>query len=126
MAVLVRVPDVDEVAGGEDQIWPRRHRRELHHAALEVAGGRLPWRGERAGEVEVLFRPESVTLVESGEESLTGRVLSSFFLGDRTRLVVEGVGRTPIVVETVASREFKAGQSVHLKIDPDALLVLDR
>ena len=94
--------------------------------ALEVAGGRLPWRGERVGEVEVLFRPESVTLVESGEESLTGRVLSSFFLGDRTRLVVEGVGRTPIVVETVASREFKAGQSVHLKIDPDALLVLDR
>jgi len=58
--------------------------------------------------------------------SLAGRVLSSFFLGDRTRPVVEGVGRTPIVVETVASREFKVGQSVHLKIDPDALLVLDR
>jgi len=94
--------------------------------ALEIMGGRLPWRGRGSGEIEVLFRPESVTLVESAEGSLTGRVLSSFFLGDRTRLVIEGVGRTPIVVETAASREFKAGESVYLKIDPDALLVLDR
>jgi len=30
------------------------------------------------------------------------------------------------VAETTASREFKAGESIHLKIDPDALLVLDR
>jgi len=53
-------------------------------------------------------------------------VLTAFFLGDRTRLVVEGVGPTPVILETAARREFHAGEDVHLSIAPDALLTLDR
>lgn len=78
------------------------------------------------GEVEVLFRPESVTLVESGKGPLTARVLSSFFLGDRTRVMVDGVGSLPLILETAASREFHAGEDVHFSVDPDALLTLNR
>jgi putative spermidine/putrescine transport system ATP-binding protein len=92
---------------------------------LDVAGGSLPWRGKPAGRVEVLFRPESVGIVERGG-GLAGRVLTSFFLGDRTRVVVEGVGNAPLIVETTERREFKPGQDVRLAIDADALLTLDR
>jgi putative spermidine/putrescine transport system ATP-binding protein len=94
---------------------------------LEVPGGRIPWTGPVAtGEVEVLFRPESVALVEPGAGPLKGRVLTSFFLGDRTRVVVEGVGAAPLVLETSARLELHVGQDVHLTVDPEAMLILDR
>jgi putative spermidine/putrescine transport system ATP-binding protein len=98
----------------------------VRDGSLEVLGGRIPWRGWGAGEIEALFRPESATVVDAGAGPLKGRVLTSFFLGDRTRLVVEGVGPTPIIVETTARREFHVGQDVHLTIDADALLTLER
>lgn len=93
---------------------------------LEMAGGRLPWRGTGEGEVEVLFRPERAALVEPGAGSLKGRVVTSFFMGDRTRLVLEGVSDAPLIVETTERRDFYAGQDVSLTIDPAGLLVLDR
>jgi putative spermidine/putrescine transport system ATP-binding protein len=92
---------------------------------LEIPGGRIPWLRPGAGEVEVLFRPEGAAVVEPGAGTLKARIMSSFYLGDRTRLVVEGVGDAPVVLETPARREFHAGQDVDLAIDPDALLVLD-
>jgi putative spermidine/putrescine transport system ATP-binding protein len=93
---------------------------------LVLPGGRIPWKGPATGEVEVLFRPESVSLVDAMAAHVSGRVLTSFFLGDRTRLVVEGVADTPLVVETSERREFARGEAVHLALDPTALLSLDR
>ena len=93
---------------------------------LEVAGGRIPWPAPTGVDVELFFRPERVAIVDAGAGPLKGRVLTAFFLGDRTRLVVEGVGPTPVILETAARREFHAGEDVHLSIDPDALLTLDR
>jgi putative spermidine/putrescine transport system ATP-binding protein len=102
---------------------------------LELPGGRLPWpppgparasTTPAGGRVEALFRPESAAVVEPGAGGLAGRVAAAFFLGDRTRLVVDGIGPAPIVVETAARREFRAGEDVHVRIDPDALLVIDR
>jgi putative spermidine/putrescine transport system ATP-binding protein len=93
---------------------------------LELRGGRLPWAAGRNGDVEVLFRPESASLVGTAGAPLSGRVLTSFFLGDRTRVVVDGVGESPLIVETTARREFAPGEPIHLAIDPAALLTLDR
>jgi len=93
---------------------------------LEVAGGRIPWRNGTAGEVEVLFRPERASVVAPGAGGLKGRLLTAFFLGDRTRLVVEGVSDAPLIVEASAREQFEPGQEVHVAIDPDALLVLAR
>ncbi len=93
---------------------------------LEVPGGRIPWRAAAGGEVEVLFRPESVSIVEAGSGQLTGWIVASFFLGDRTRLVVSGVGASPLILETAERWEFAVGQEIHLRIDPAALLTLDR
>ena len=92
---------------------------------LEVAGGRIPWHGRARGEVEVLFRPERAAVVEASTDALKGRLLTAFFLGDRTRLVVEGVGDAPLIVEASARQQFHPGQAVHVAIDPDALLTLD-
>jgi putative spermidine/putrescine transport system ATP-binding protein len=91
---------------------------------LEVAGGRLPWRNGASGEVEVLFRPERASVVAPGAGGLKGRLLTAFFLGDRTRLVVEGVGDAPLIVEASAREQFTPGQEVHVAIDPDALVTL--
>jgi len=93
---------------------------------LEVAGGRIPWRSATPGDVEVLFRPERARVVEAGAGGLAGRVLTSFFLGDRTRLVVEGVSDAPLIVEAGAGQQFRVGEPVHVAIDPDALLTLAR
>src|SRR5881409_1453938 len=76
--------------------------------------------------VGALFRPERATIVEPGAGQVKGRVATSFFLGDRTRLLVEGVSSGTLVVETTDRREWEPGQDVHLVIDPDALLTLDR
>jgi putative spermidine/putrescine transport system ATP-binding protein len=92
---------------------------------LEVPGGRIPWRGAGGGEVEVLFRPERAEVVEPGAGALKGRVVTSFFLGDRTRLVLEGVGDAPLILETSARREYRPGEDVHVAIDADALLTLE-
>ena len=74
----------------------------------------------------MLFRPERAHVVEAGTGGLRGRVLTAFFLGDRTRLVVEGVSDAPLIVEASAGQQFRAGQPVHVAIDPDALLTLAR
>src|SRR5438874_10853561 len=79
-----------------------------------------------AGEVEVLFRPERAAIVAPGAGHVKGRVSSSFFLGDRTRLLVEGVSAGTLIVETTDRRDWEPGQDVYLAIDPDALLTLDR
>jgi putative spermidine/putrescine transport system ATP-binding protein len=92
---------------------------------LEVTGGRIPWHYAVEGAVEVLFRPEGAALVDAGAGHVEGRVAASFFLGDRTRLVVEGVGQDPLVVEAAGHQEFAPGQDVHLRIEPRALLVLE-
>jgi putative spermidine/putrescine transport system ATP-binding protein len=103
-----------------------RLRGVIRDGHLELPGGRLPWPRAGRGEVEVLFRPESAALVAAGEGPLKGRVLTSFFMGDHTRLVIEGVGTDPVIVEATARREFLPGEDVHLRLDAEALLVLDR
>src|SRR5256885_2167825 len=49
---------------------------------------------------EVMFRPEDARIVRAGEHHIEGKVISSFFLGDHTRLVIDAGGATPLIVET--------------------------
>jgi putative spermidine/putrescine transport system ATP-binding protein len=93
-------------------------RREAGH--LVVAGGRIPLGGLETD--AVLFRPEDVRLVGAAEAQLTGRVLSSFFLGDHTRLVVDTGGEAHLIVETVERRVWPVGETIHLRLDPEALM----
>ncbi len=92
---------------------------------FECQAGRMPF-PDRAtsGPIEILFRPEDVSVVEDDARELSGRVTAAFFLGDRTRLFVEVGEPQPIVVETSSRREIHRGDPVALRVDPRGILVL--
>jgi putative spermidine/putrescine transport system ATP-binding protein len=72
---------------------------------------------------EVMFRPEDVRIVAPGNgHDIEAKVISSFFLGDHTRLVVDAGGAAPLIVETTERRTWPRGETVHLAIAPGAIL----
>ena len=85
---------------------------------LTVPGGRVPIAalvaGESAGAFDVMFRPEDVDIVVENPH-LSGRIVSAFFLGDHTRLVVDTGAASPIIVETTRRQTFRVGEMVGLK-----------
>ncbi|MBE0594250.1 MAG: ABC transporter ATP-binding protein [Gemmatimonadales bacterium] len=87
---------------------------------LVVAGGRLPLGGLETD--AVAFRPEDARLVEAAGAHLSGKVLSSFFLGDHTRLVIDAGTGSPLIVETTERRTWPSGETVHLRVDAGALM----
>ena len=87
---------------------------------LVVPGGRLPL-GDLVADA-VLFRPEDVRLVGPGEAHITGKVQSSFFLGDHTRLVIDAGAGTPLIIETIERRTWPSGETVHLRVEASALM----
>jgi putative spermidine/putrescine transport system ATP-binding protein len=97
---------------------------ELRDGAFVCPAGRIPAPTLPAGCREILFRPEHAALAEQAGEGLPGRIVASFFLGDRTRLLVDGFGPEPITVETASRREFAPGESVSIRIRLDALIAL--
>jgi ABC-type Fe3+/spermidine/putrescine transport system ATPase subunit/ABC-type spermidine/putrescine transport system permease subunit II len=103
----------------------------LQEDRLVFPGGSIPLPASsavRAGEnenVELFFRPEHAALVEFGQGHLHATVVASFFMGDRTRLIIEGSSDDYLTIETKGIQSFKIGQRVEVAIDPGALLTLD-
>ena len=96
----------------------------LRNGHFETAGGSLPWTGPETQLEEVLFRPENAKITALDSAQLRGRVAAAFFLGDRTRLIVEGLGPAGVVIETSERREFAPGEDIGLAIEPGTLLTL--
>jgi putative spermidine/putrescine transport system ATP-binding protein len=71
---------------------------------------------------EILFRPEAVSLGAPGIGGLAGTITSVAYMGNCTRLLVDGFGGPPVIVECSDEREFRNGQQVALHIRPNALL----
>lgn len=90
---------------------------------LRLPAGLLPV-GPRTAN-EVLFRPEDVRLVTSDAAHLQAKIVSAFFLGDHTRLILDVGAEQPITAETVERHEFKPGDIVSIAVDADALLSLE-
>jgi putative spermidine/putrescine transport system ATP-binding protein len=95
----------------------------VRDGAFVTAAGSIPWPGAPANAIEVLFRPEDVTLADASPQ-LNGTVAAAFFLGDRTRLFVHVGEAKPLVVETSARRDFRHGEAVGLNVDPRGLMAL--
>jgi putative spermidine/putrescine transport system ATP-binding protein len=74
---------------------------------------------------EVLFRPEDVRIVSLIEAQLQAKIVSAFFLGDHTRLILDVGNEQTITAETVDRREFKPGDVVPIAVDAEALLFLE-
>jgi putative spermidine/putrescine transport system ATP-binding protein len=100
----------------------------MENGMINVPGGRLRLPTAPRGTAAVSFRPEDVEIVDaiSDEEGvLKGTVTGASFLGDRTRLLVEGVGAGTVVLETDTRREFHPGDPIRFRIAQQRLLVLD-
>ncbi|HUN68622.1 MAG TPA: ABC transporter ATP-binding protein [Burkholderiales bacterium] len=76
------------------------------------------------GAPESLFRPEDTRIVGAAEAQFSGRIVSVFFLGDHTRLMVDCGSSQPLTVETVERREFRQGETLHLAVAPEAVVTL--
>ncbi len=92
--------------------------------ALRFAGGALPLPPGSASSVSsAMFRPEDLRLVDAAGAQFAGRVLSRFFLGDHTRLVID-VGTAQPLVARVTERETpRPGDTVHCAVRASALRV---
>jgi len=76
------------------------------------------------GAAESLFRPEDTRVVAAGEAQFSGTIVSVFFLGDHTRLMVDCGSSQLLTVETTDRREFRQGEPLHLAVAREALLLL--
>ncbi|MCP5373011.1 MAG: ABC transporter ATP-binding protein [Hyphomicrobiales bacterium] len=75
---------------------------------------------------EALFRPEDAELVGEGEGHFSARVTSAFFLGDRTRLILDaGGGAAPVVVESTLHDPVATGATVAVRVRPGGFMRLD-
>jgi putative spermidine/putrescine transport system ATP-binding protein len=90
---------------------------------LEVAGGRLPLNGVGDGSATIMFRPEDIEVVDA-EHHLKGKVVSAFFLGDHTRLIIDTGADKPVIVETTQRRTWRADDVVHLRVNTEALQLI--
>lgn len=91
---------------------------------FSAKGGQVPWPGHAAGALEILFRPENVELASSPENAFTGTVAASFFLGDRNRVLVDGIGEDQITLETSNLVALNEGDTISFRIDSDSCVVL--
>lgn len=90
---------------------------------LRFAGGWLPL-PEGSRTTQLMFRPEDLRLVAAPEAQFSARVISSFFMGDHTRLVLQAGTDTLLVARVQDRRVFSPGDTVHGAVSASALLVL--
>jgi putative spermidine/putrescine transport system ATP-binding protein len=76
-------------------------------------------------EAEIHFRPEHAAIVAEGEGHLRGKVVSTLFLGDRTRVVLNGLGSDEIRVEASGGQSFSPGETVDVRLDTEAVFTLE-
>lgn len=71
---------------------------------------------------EVLFRPEEIDIVEAHDAHFKGRVETAFFLGDRNRLVVSGVGADLLNIDVGPRVVIGVGDELPFRLRADALM----
>lgn len=91
---------------------------------IETNSGRIPNKDGKTGAVQVLFRPEDASIVGRENAAIKGTVSVAFFLGNRTRLVVDGIGEEKITLETGNRIAIQEGDEIGIDIDPDSFLVI--
>ncbi len=104
----------------------------LEDDCLIFPGGRILIRDmpnlkftDKKSDVEIHFRPEHSVVAEPGQGHFKMQVVSSFFMGDRTRLIVNGAIPIPLKVEAHGRQSFTKGQTVDIKLDLQSLFTID-
>ena len=89
---------------------------------LRCAGGWVPITNGDA--TAAMFRPEDLRLVDADAAQFSGRVVSSFFLGDHTRLVIDAGDDTMLIARVQQRERHRAGDVVHCAVDAGAVMSL--
>jgi putative spermidine/putrescine transport system ATP-binding protein len=92
---------------------------------LHCAAGMLPVAGLPPDQpATAMFRPEDVEILAPGEAGadLSGDVMSTFFMGDRTRLLIDIGNDLPVIVETRLRAAWHAGERIGLRVPPQAIM----
>ena len=76
-------------------------------------------------DLEVHFRPEHAVVADTDQGHFKMKVVSSFFMGDRTRLIVNGAAPVPLKVEAHGRQSFTKGQTVDIKLDLPSLFTIN-
>ena len=71
------------------------------------------------------FRPEHAQVVQTGQGHFQATVASAFFLGDRTRLLVQTPGSDPLRVEAPGNQAFSQGEQVDIRLDLSSVFTLN-
>lgn len=90
-----------------------------------TAGGQLPCPAGADSLEQVFFRSEDALLVPEEASTLHGTVANVQFLGERTRIFLNGVteGRQ-VCVETSNRDEYQPGQRLGVRLEPQHLLLM--
>jgi spermidine/putrescine transport system ATP-binding protein len=73
--------------------------------------------------VDVVVRPEDITICKPDEGQLKGTVISTVFKGVHYEITVE-IGKYEIVIQSTSSAEV--GSNVGLKIEPDGIHLMEK
>lgn len=79
--------------------------------------------------LNVMLRPEDIQLTDitNDPKALTATVVSSVFLGDRTRVMLSGVqNASHVMVDCFERMEYRPGQVVSLTFEPSRLIPLKK
>ena len=95
---------------------------EPWNSGLGGIGHALIHRAGQAKADAVDFGPTAPARLDPSKFKLTGKVAATFFLGDRTRLMVDEIGPRPLVVETSGFCRLAVGDAVSLNVRPDGVM----
>jgi len=91
---------------------------------LILPGGILPLANPMPGPAVAMIRPESWSIVPADAATLTGRVETVVFVGDRQRVSIAGAADKPILVDAPNGLVIAPGDVVGLTAPPDAIRLL--
>jgi putative spermidine/putrescine transport system ATP-binding protein len=102
---------------------------ELRDGMLKTSGGAVPVPSRAAdtatlSSYEIYFRPEDAWLADPADAHLRGRVESTAFLGERTRLTIGGAAPDALLIDVAGRVELARGTPVGISIAQDALIAL--
>jgi len=96
---------------------------------LQIPAGIVPLanaNGKADQQATAMFRPEDVEIVplDTAGAEMFGDVMSTFFMGDRTRLLVDVGADMPMIVETRRRGAWLAGERIGLRVPEHAVMQL--
>ena len=76
-------------------------------------------------EHDLVFRPEDAEIVEKSSGQFNGKVVNSFFLGDRIRLIVDCGASEYITIESFQRDVIEEGDEISIRVHQDRFLEIN-